>query len=71
MQRSQDAFEGFTVTTVIPSGLSAGARQFWSRVIGSVGVQPLFQGPCCQTQSLPTRRHLHGFQIQIPDGLAA
>jgi hypothetical protein len=51
--------------------LSAGAEQFRPRVIGGVRVQPLFQRSGGQTQSLPPCRHLHGFEIQIPDGWAA
>jgi hypothetical protein len=50
---------------------SAGAEQFWPRVIGGVSVEPLFQRSGGQTQSLPPRRYLHSFEIQIPDGLAA
>jgi hypothetical protein len=34
-------------------------------MIGRVGVQPLFQGVRGQPQSLSSRRHLHGFEIQI------
>jgi hypothetical protein len=40
-------------------------------MIGSIGVQPLFQRSGGQAQSLPPRRHLHGFEIQILDGLTA
>jgi len=36
-------------------------------MIGSVGVQPLFQ--CGQPQSLSPRRHLHSFEIQIGNRL--
>jgi hypothetical protein len=38
-------------------------------MIGSVGVQPLFQCSCGQPQSLSPRRHFHGFEIQIGDRL--
>jgi hypothetical protein len=31
----------------------------------------LFQRTGGQTQSLPSRRHLYGFEIQILDGLVA
>jgi hypothetical protein len=31
----------------------------------------LFQRAGGQTQGLSPRRHLHGFEIQIPNGLAA
>jgi hypothetical protein len=48
---------------------SAGAGQFWAGVIAGIGIQPLFQRSCCQAQSLPSRRHLHGFEIQVLDGL--
>jgi hypothetical protein len=51
--------------------LSAGAEQFRPRVIGRVSVEPLFQRSGGQTQGLPPRRYLHGFEIQIPYGLAA
>jgi hypothetical protein len=40
-------------------------------MIGGVGVQPLFQRARSEPQSLPPRRHLHRFEIQIPDALAA
>jgi hypothetical protein len=40
-------------------------------VIGLVSVQPLFQGSRGQPQSLPPRRHLHGFKIQIGNRLGA
>jgi hypothetical protein len=50
---------------------SAGAWQFRSGVIGGVSVEPLFQRSGGQMQSLPPRRYLHGFEIQIPDRLAA
>jgi hypothetical protein len=38
-------------------------------MIGRVGVQPLFQGSGGQPQRLSPRRHLHGFEIQIGNGL--
>jgi hypothetical protein len=38
-------------------------------VIGSIGVQPLFQCSRGQPQSLAPRRHLHGFEIQIGNRL--
>jgi hypothetical protein len=34
-------------------------------MIGSIGVQPLFQCARGQSQSLSPRRYLHGFEIQI------
>jgi len=34
-------------------------------MIGSIGVQPLFQGARGQPQSLSPRRHFDGFKIQI------
>jgi hypothetical protein len=40
-------------------------------MIGGIGVQPLFQRSRGQTQSLPPRRHLHSFEVQVPDGLTA
>jgi hypothetical protein len=45
--------------------------QLRSGMIGSVGVQPLFQGSRGQTQGLSPRRHLHGFEIQIGNRLTA
>jgi len=50
---------------------SAGAGQFRSRMIAGVGIQPLFQCSRGQPQSLPPRRVLQCFQIQILDGLTA
>jgi hypothetical protein len=38
-------------------------------MIGSIGVQALFQCPRGQPQSLSPRRHLHGFEIQISSRL--
>jgi hypothetical protein len=40
-------------------------------MIGSVGVQPLFQCTRSQPQSLLARRHLHGFEVQIGNRLRA
>jgi hypothetical protein len=40
-------------------------------MIGSVGVQALFQGSRSQPQSLLARRHLHSFEIQIRNRLRA
>jgi hypothetical protein len=40
-------------------------------MIGSVRIETLFQRPRRQTQSLPPRRHLHSFEIQIPNGLSS
>jgi hypothetical protein len=39
-------------------------------MIGSVGVQALFQCSCGQPESLSPRRHLHSFEIQIGNRLA-
>jgi hypothetical protein len=39
-------------------------------MIGSVGVQPLFQRSRGQSQSLSSRRHFHGFQVQIRNRLS-
>jgi hypothetical protein len=33
-------------------------------MVGSIGVQALFQRSRRQSQSLSSRRHLHGFEIQ-------
>jgi hypothetical protein len=40
-------------------------------MITGVGIQPLFQRPRGQPQSLPPRGHLQGFEIQIVDGWIA
>jgi len=69
MQRAQYAFKRLLVAAVILSRSAAGAWYLWPRMIGGIGVQPLFQRSGCQAQSLPSRRHLHGFEIQVLDGL--
>jgi len=51
--------------------LSAGASPFWAGVIAGIGIQPLFQRSCRQTQSLPWCGHFDSFEIQISAGLAA
>jgi hypothetical protein len=71
MQRPQDAFERLFVPAVITGEPSAGAWQLGTRMIGGIGVQSLLQSSGGQPQSLPPRRHLHGFKIQIADGLTA
>lgn len=71
MQRPQHAFEGLLVTAMILGRCSAGARQFRAGIIASVGIQPLFQCARGQPQSLPSRRYLYSFEIQILDGLMA
>ena len=71
IQRSQYALERFSMAPMILGRASAGAGQFRTRMIGSVSIQPLFERPRGQTQSLSSRRHLHSFEIQIPNGLAA
>ncbi len=38
-------------------------------MIGSIGVQPLFECARGQSQSLLPRRHFHGFKIQIGNRL--
>jgi hypothetical protein len=40
-------------------------------MIAGIGIQPLFQCSRGQAQSLPPRRRLQGFEIQILDGLMA
>jgi hypothetical protein len=40
-------------------------------MIGSIGVQPLFQSVRGQPESLSPRRHLHGLEIQIGNRLKA
>ena len=69
MQRPQHTFKGLLVTAPILSRFSTGARKFCSGMIGSVGVQPLFQCSRGQPQSLSPRRHLHGFEVQIGNRL--
>jgi hypothetical protein len=71
MQRTEHAFEGLLVTAMILGRFSTGARQFWTRTIAGVGIQPLFQCACGQPQSLPPRRRLQRFEIQILNGLMA
>lgn len=71
MQRTQYAFERLPVTAMILGKLSAGAEEFRPRVIGGVSIEPLFQRSGGQTQSLSPRRHLHGFEVQILNRLAA
>ncbi len=71
MQRPQHAFEGLLVTAMILGRFSAGAGQLRAGMIAGVGIQPLFQRARGQPQSLPPRRHFHGFEIQILDGLMA
>jgi hypothetical protein len=69
MQRTQYAFKCLPVTAMILSQPSAGAGQFRPRMIGDVGVQPLFQRSRGQSQSLPPRCYLQSFEIQICNGL--
>lgn len=71
MQRSQYAFKCFAVTAMILGHASAGAGQFWPCMIRGIGVQPLFQRSRGQPQSLPPRRDLQGFEVQVLDGLMA
>jgi len=71
VQRAQYTFKRLPVAAMILGKPSAGAWQFRSGVIGGVSVEPLFQRSGGQMQSLPPRRYLHGFEIQIPDRLAA
>jgi len=40
-------------------------------MIAGVGVQPLLQGACSQSQRLPSRCHFDGLEIQVGNGLAA
>lgn len=70
MQRSQYAFKGLPVAAMILRQPATGAGQFRPRMIGDVGVQPLFQRSGRQPQSLPPRGYLQRFQIQIGNGLA-
>jgi hypothetical protein len=71
LQRAQYAFECLAVTAMIPGKLSAGAEQLRPHVVGGVSIEPLCQRSGGQTQSLPPRRDLHGFEVQILDALAA
>jgi len=59
------------MTAIILGRFSARAWQFRARIIAGIGIQALFQRSRGQTQSLPPRRCLHGFEIQIANGLAA
>jgi hypothetical protein len=71
VQRTQHALKRLVVASVILGLTSAGAGQFRPRMIAGIGVQPLLQGACGQSQGLPSRRHFDGFEIQIGNGLAA
>jgi hypothetical protein len=71
VERAEHAFECFLVTAMILGRCSAGARQLRARMIAGVGIQPLFQCSRGQPQSLPPRRRLHRFEIQIANRLAA
>ena len=70
-QRPQYAFKRLSVTAMILSGASTGARQLRPGKIGGVGIEPLFNCTCCQTQGQTSRRRFHGFEIQILYGLVA
>ncbi len=71
MQRAQHAFERLLVTAMILGRCSAGAGHFRTRMIAGIGIQPLFQCSRSQPQSLPPRRRLQRFKIQVLDGLMA
>jgi hypothetical protein len=71
MQRAEYAFKSLLVAAMLLSRFSAGAGQFRSRMIAGAGIQPLFQRSRGQPQSLPPRRCLQCFQIQMLDGLMA
>jgi hypothetical protein len=51
------------------SGRTGAARQLRSGLIGTIGVQALFQRSCGQPQGLSSRCQLHGFEIQIGNRL--
>ena len=70
-QGPQYAFKCLAMTTTILSRFPTQARQLRPRMIGGVGVQPLLQRSCRQTQGLSPRRYLYRFKIEIPDGGAA
>jgi hypothetical protein len=70
-QRPQHALKRLAVATMILSWFSADAIQLWAGVIAGIGIQPLFQRSCRQTQSLPSCGYFNGFEVQIADGLAA
>jgi hypothetical protein len=40
-------------------------------MIAGIGVQPLLQSTCGQSQRLPSRSHFDSFEIQIGNCLAA
>jgi hypothetical protein len=69
MQRAQHAFKRFLMTAMILCQSSAGAGQFRPRIIGDIGVEPLFQRSRGQPQSLLPRCYLQRFEIQICNGL--
>ena len=71
LQRTQHALERLVVASVILGLSAAGAGQFRPRMIAGIGVQPLLQSACGQSQRLPSRRHFDSFEIQIGNGLAA
>ena len=66
-QRPQHALKGLPVATMILGWSSAGARQFGTGVIAGIGIQPLFERSCGQTQRLAPSSHLDGFEIQVLD----
>ena len=70
MQRTQDAFKGLPVAAMILRQPSAATGHFRTRMIGEVGVEPLFQRSRGQSQSLSPRCYLQRFPIQICNGLA-
>jgi hypothetical protein len=51
--------------------MSARASPFRPGMIGSIGVQPLFQSARGQPESLLPRRHLYSLEIQIGNRLRA
>jgi len=70
-QRAKYTLEGLAVAAMILGHLSAGAGQFWPLMIGHIGVEPLLQRSSSETKSLPPRRSLHCFEVQVLGGLTA
>ena len=70
-QWPQYTFKRLSVTAMILGGASAGARQLRPGKISGVGIKPLFNRTCCQTQGHTSRRRFYGFEIQILYGLVA
>lgn len=71
MQRAQYTFKRLLMAAMILGRSSTGAGQFRTSMIAGVGIQPLLQCVRGEPQSLPPRRCLQCFEIQILDSLPA